>query len=73
MSLLTKFIALNDADLSGLQARITALREEAEKELVLTGQKDRPLVDPDLQVASQETGLSVESLLDALETAQRVT
>lgn len=67
-----KLRTLNNADLSGLAARIDALRAKLAKDLIAQGENpNRPITAADLAAASQKTGLSVEELIEALETAQR--
>jgi hypothetical protein len=73
MSLTAKLDQLNNADLSKLSDRLAALRAEMEQALALQGENpSRAITTSDLQAASAATGLTVDQLLDALETAQRV-
>jgi hypothetical protein len=65
MSLITKFAQLNDADLSRLSARLERLRAEMERDLEL-----QPVTALQLNMASQQTGLTPQQLIEALETAQ---
>jgi hypothetical protein len=65
MSLITKFAQLNDADLSRLSARLERLRAEMERNLEL-----QPVTALQLNMASQQTGLTPQQLIEALETAQ---
>jgi len=69
MSLKDKLEALNQADLSTLMKRLAAIRAAAEAEL--GAQSARPVTTDDLKLASQQTGLTPEQLIEALETAQR--
>lgn len=74
MSITAKFAALNDADLSKLSGRIADLKKQLEQDLRARGDDpNRPITAADLQAASAETGLDLDTLLEALETARRVT
>jgi hypothetical protein len=72
MSLLAKIQQLNVADLSALSARLAALRAEMERDLELKAvNPQQPVTATDLSRASQQTGLTPQQLIEALETAKR--
>jgi hypothetical protein len=71
MSLIAKFAQLNDADLSRLSARLAQLRAEMERDLELQAiNAQQPVTALQLNMASQQTGLTPQQLIEALETAQ---
>jgi recombinational DNA repair ATPase RecF len=68
MGIAAKLAALNDADLSKLAQRIAELRAQALADLTARGEDpNRPITAADLAAAGQQTGLSAEQLLAALE------
>jgi hypothetical protein len=73
MSLLAKFDQLNNTDLSALSARLAKLRAEMERDLELKAVNPQQTVTAtDLNRASQQTGLTPQQLMEALETAKRM-
>lgn len=72
MSLVAKIEALNDADLSRLQARVKALRDALEATLRAQGQDpNRAATQADIARAAGQVGLTAEQFIEALETARR--
>ena len=73
MSLIAKFAALNDTDLSKISDRLAKLREEMERDLEIKGEtSNRTITTTDLQQASAQAGMSPQQLIEALETAKRM-
>lgn len=72
MSLTAKIQALNDVDLSRLQARVKALRDALEASLRASGQDpNSAATKADIERAASGVGLTVEQFIEELEAAKR--
>lgn len=72
MATLTEQLAgLNTIPLDKLQARIDALRAQAEADLKRAGATDRIATKEDIAKAAQSAGLSIEDFMTALERAKK--
>lgn len=70
-TLLEQFTALNNADLSGLKARLDALRAQAEADLQRAGvNPNQAATAADIASAASAAGLTVDQFMAALEKAK---
>lgn len=66
--------ALNNADLSKLNAKLKAIRKEMEEMLKAKGEDpNRNVSDEEVRQAASQAGVSVEEFLRILEWAKKVT
>lgn len=70
-SLFEAFNALNQTDLSGLKARIDALRAQAEADLKRAGATNKTATKDDIAKAASSAGLSIDEFMTALERAKK--
>ena len=71
-SLFEAFNALNQTDLSGLKARIDALRAQAEADLKRAGADPKQTATKeDIAKAASSAGLSIDEFMTALERAKK--
>lgn len=71
--LLENLQSLNQVDLSKLKKRLDVLRTQMEKDLALKGlSANSAVTTAEIKNAADKSGITVEDLMNALETAKRM-